>query len=97
MQNQVISLSSLGSHTFTTPHFIPANPHPDICLWWRITLSDTPALSADGSGPANGYQFGETEDYYLCPHPPPSPTPTATATATSRPRRPPPSRQPSHA
>ena len=73
VQNQVISLSALGSHTFTTPPFIPANPHPNQCLWWRITLSNTPALSADGSDPANGYQFGETEDYYLCP-PQPSPT-----------------------
>ena len=84
VQNQPISLSTLGSHTFTTPSFIPANPYPDQCLWWRITLSNAQAPSADGSGPANGYQFGETEDYYLCP-PPPSPTPTATPTVTPTP------------
>ncbi|MCX6030337.1 MAG: SUMF1/EgtB/PvdO family nonheme iron enzyme [Chloroflexi bacterium] len=85
VQNQEVSLSGPGSHTFTTPFFIPANPHPELCLWWRITLSNTPALSADGSGTANGHKFGETEDYYLCPHPPPSPTPTPTATATLTP------------
>lgn len=40
-------------------------------LWIRITLSEQqwpPAggvASAGGEGPANGYQFGETEDYYL--------------------------------
>ena len=98
MQNQEISLSGLGSHSFTTPSFIPANPYPDQCLWWRITLSDTKALSADGSGTAHGYQFGETEDYYLCPHSPrprdiyryrhrhrrhATATPTATAPVTS--------------
>ena len=33
VQNPEISLSTLGSHTFTTPSFIPANPHPDQCLW----------------------------------------------------------------
>jgi len=75
VQNQSIALPAPGTYTFTTPAFLPYNPAPDRCLWWRITLSETPATAADGSGPAGGYEFGETEDYYQCPNacvPPPA-------------------------
>ncbi|MCS7040081.1 MAG: GEVED domain-containing protein, partial [Caldilineales bacterium] len=68
--NQIISLPAPGTYTFTTPAFLPFHP-PAVasCIWWRLTLSDAPApspASNDGSGPANGYRWGETEDYYTC-------------------------------
>ncbi len=78
VQNQVIVLPGPGFYTFTTPFFLPFNPNPSQCLWWRITLADVkaPAAANDGRGPANGYLYGETEDYYTCgeqtpqePHP----------------------------
>lgn len=87
VQNQVLSLLTPGTYTFTTPAFLPYNPNPNRCLWWRITLSSHPAAAADGSGTANGYEFGETEDYYQCGEiiPTPSPTPTATRSPTLTP------------
>lgn len=66
VQNQVLTLTTAGVYTFTTPAFLPYNPEPQRCLWWRITLSDQPATAVDGSGPAGGYAYGETEDYYYC-------------------------------
>ncbi|MCX6030340.1 MAG: DUF6073 family protein [Chloroflexi bacterium] len=90
VQNQVVPLPGPGSYTFTTPPFASYNPNPDQCLWWRIGISEKPATAADGSGPANGYEYGETEDYYLCPNQPeptrtPTPTPSATASPTGTP------------
>ncbi len=41
----------------TTPTFLPCNPTPSRCLWWRITLSSQPAIAADGSGPSSGYEW----------------------------------------
>ena len=81
MPNHVIALPGPGTYSFTTPTFIAANSNPNQCLWWRITLSDKPATNDDGRGPANGYEFGETEDYYACGGES-TPTPTATPTAT---------------
>ncbi len=77
VQNQVIVLPGPGIYNFTTPFFLPFNPNPSQCLWWRITLSDTKAANAanDGRGPANGYLYGETEDYYTCGEEPPKPHP----------------------
>ena len=62
VQNQVLALPGPGVYSFTTPAFLPYNPRPDECLWWRITLASAPATVADGSGAAGGYEFGETED-----------------------------------
>nr|BAL59487.1 hypothetical protein HGMM_OP4C123 [Candidatus Acetothermum autotrophicum] len=67
VQNQLITVSGPGTFTFTTP-FGAANPTKGQDMWMRITLTDqpiAPAQGADGSGPAGGYQFGETEDYLL--------------------------------
>ncbi len=64
--NQVIALPGPGTYRFQTRAFYPYNPNPSQCLWWRITLSDSFATNNDGRGPANGYRFGETEDYYSC-------------------------------
>ena len=85
VQNQVLALTGPGVYTFTTPAFLPYNPNPNRCLWWRITLSSQPATAADGSGPANAYEFGETEDYYQCGEVPPTRTPTPTRPPTRTP------------
>ncbi len=63
------------------PPLVPAMPvpilkawHPSLHkqpIWMRITLSEMPVpgplgwSGAGGDGPGGGYQFGETEDYYL--------------------------------
>ncbi|MFQ5341266.1 MAG: GEVED domain-containing protein [Anaerolineae bacterium] len=78
VQNQVLTLGP-GTHTLTTPIFMPWHPDPgnaDDPIWMRITLADRPVGTAlatdagdviptDGSGPATGYKYGETEDYLL--------------------------------
>jgi hypothetical protein len=93
VQNQVVPLTGPGVYTFTTPAFLPYNPNPNRCLWWRITLSDQPATAADGSGPASAYELGETEDYDQCgevlatPTPTPTPTRPPTHTPTRTPTR----------
>ncbi len=66
VQNHQISLPGPGTYTLTTPAFLPYNPGPGKGpMWMRITLSDQPATHADGRGPDNGYNLGETEDYML--------------------------------
>ncbi len=62
VQNHVITL---GSHyaTFTTPYFLVYNADYNKDMWVRISLSESPASNADGSGPAGGWADGETEDY----------------------------------
>jgi hypothetical protein len=76
VQDQVINVGP-GTHVLQTPWLLPYNPTPDDPLWMRITLSEQPAPvivgtnMADGQGPANGYQYGETEDYYLWSEPEP--------------------------
>jgi immune inhibitor A len=57
-------------------------------IWARLSVADMPAPAPyDGRGPAQGYDLGETEDYYLVlsptlqmslPPPPPSPGQQAT-------------------
>ena len=74
VQNQQLQLSGPGVFTFTTPRFM-AWFSPDGAVhdgaWMRITLSEqewepTADLpGAGGSGPADGYRYGETEDYYV--------------------------------
>ncbi|MGB0383679.1 MAG: LamG-like jellyroll fold domain-containing protein [Ardenticatenaceae bacterium] len=66
VQNQVINVGA-GQHTLSTPQFMATNPpNPEQPIWMRITLSDQPAAAPeDGRGPADGYKYGETEDYRL--------------------------------
>ncbi len=54
-----------GAHWVQTPQFRSLDIDAD--LWMRITLSDALAVATarDGSGPATGYEFGETEDFLL--------------------------------
>lgn len=68
VQNQLITVGGSGTFTFTTPAFGAANPTMGSDMWMRITLTDQPIApvnGADGSGPAGGYKYGETEDYLL--------------------------------
>ncbi|MEA3325439.1 MAG: GEVED domain-containing protein, partial [Euryarchaeota archaeon] len=79
VQNQQLQLSGSGVFTFTTPRFM-AWISPDAVAhdgtWMRITLSErkwdpTAGFYGDGgSGPVGGYQYGETEDYYVKYAPP---------------------------
>lgn len=69
VKNQIISYGP-GVYTVTSPLFLPFNSTANQSMWLRVTLSDVPAprhpvtLLADGRGPAGGYRFGETEDYF---------------------------------
>jgi len=64
VQNLKLGKLTPGYHIFQT-QFLPYNPDPTKPMWMRITLSEQAAPSADGSGLAAGYRYGETEDYYL--------------------------------
>ena len=66
VNNQVITLVP-GLNTFTAPAFLPWHGSGRAALWFRMTVSDTAATADDGSGPALGWRFGETEDYFLSP------------------------------
>ena len=67
VQNQVITLAP-GLNVFNAPAFLAYHSFDGpAALWFRMTLSDTPATNADGSGPANGWKLGETEDYVFVP------------------------------
>jgi hypothetical protein len=70
VQNQKITWTGLGKRSFTTPAFTCWHPNTDQIdpLWLRIAIAEQPCpLAADGSGPVEGYQYGETEDYYVQP------------------------------
>jgi uncharacterized repeat protein (TIGR01451 family) len=68
VQNQVVTLAA-GDHTLETPEFVSARtPSARDPMWMRITLAEqTPPSPMEGSGPAGGYAYGETEDYLLGP------------------------------
>jgi hypothetical protein len=68
-----------GTVDLSTPSFLCWHPQTDdepAPMWLRITMSEQPWLtsiialfgSSGGSGPADGYTYGETEDYLLFPH-----------------------------
>ena len=68
-KNQVINLPGPGTYAFSTPVFQAAQNNSNYPRWVRISLSDTPlpntAAARQGSGPAQGWKLGETEDYRL--------------------------------
>jgi hypothetical protein len=76
VQNAELTNNSAGSAVHTTPSFMCWHPQtegePDP-MWMRITISLKPwepvagAALTGGSGPADGYLFGETEDYFIYP------------------------------
>jgi hypothetical protein len=76
VQNQFLYSLPTGTYQVETPGFLAW--HPDTGpnqLWMRITLSEKPwkggtapgKLGNGGSGPAEGYEVGETEDYLITP------------------------------
>ncbi|NLX13916.1 MAG: hypothetical protein GXY44_09735 [Phycisphaerales bacterium] len=83
VQNQLLPALPLGLNILTTPQFVPWHPGgmgEELPIWMRITLSEQPwqpggtVPGTGGSGPAGGYEYGETEDYYFVPlvQPPPA-------------------------
>jgi hypothetical protein len=76
VQNQYLFGLQQGLNYITTPAFLSWHPQdgPED-IWMRITLSEQPWKSGEypgrkgngGSGPAEGYEFGETEDYLFVP------------------------------
>ncbi|MGQ9650720.1 MAG: DUF7901 domain-containing protein [Phycisphaerae bacterium] len=83
VQNQMLSFLEPGIYILTTPPFLPWHPvgapGERLPLWMRITLSEQPwqaspgIIGYGGCGPAAGYQFGETEDYFVTPEIPEPP------------------------
>ena len=74
VQNQLIQGElSPGTYVFATPFYLSWNaPDQNIdCIWMRISIAEQLAPTPqDGRGPAGGYAYGETEDYFLtwmCP------------------------------
>ena len=74
VQNQWIDGAALGAglHTLTTPWFFAFNPagaNVNPRTWMRINISEQPwtatVNSVGGAGPAAGYQYGETEDFFV--------------------------------
>ncbi|MBN2474624.1 MAG: hypothetical protein JXB62_08445 [Pirellulales bacterium] len=73
VQNQQINLSGPGTFTFATTPFVAwldATSAEPLSTWMRITLAEQPhdpasgVAGSGGAGPAGGYQYGETEDYF---------------------------------
>jgi len=75
VQNQQLLLPGPGTFSFTTPRFMCWHP-PGVAqpppMWMRITVAERPwgavassAMHSGGSGPVDGHQYGETEDYYV--------------------------------
>jgi len=76
VQNQFLFDMPAGLNQITTPAFLASHPKGGPAeIWMRITLSERPWTGGSnpgqqgnaGSGPANKYQIGETEDYYFVP------------------------------
>ncbi len=80
VQNQVLVGLLPGIHTIETPRFLSWHPllepgEETPPLWMRITLAEQPwhggsapgVTGNGGSGPAAGYDIGETEDYIFVP------------------------------
>jgi hypothetical protein len=77
VQNQQLLFTGPGTFNITTPRFMCWHPETKGELdpmWMRITISLQPwetgpgaAVPVGGSGPAVGYEYGETEDYFIYP------------------------------
>ena len=69
VKNQVINFPGPGVYAFSTPVFNAAPNTSQRPRWVRISLSNTPlpntAPARMGSGPAQGWALGETEDFRL--------------------------------
>ncbi len=76
VQNASVTNNFIGSVVLTTPPFRCWHPQTEGELdpmWMRISISLQPwgmvtnAAVGGGSGPAGGYDYGETEDYFIYP------------------------------
>ena len=76
VQDEQPALPGAGTYTFTSAPFTcwhPTGQDDPQPIWVRLTVSEqdwrtTAGLSlVGGAGPMDGYQYGETEDYYLQP------------------------------
>jgi immune inhibitor A len=68
VQNAVVSRGAGVYHLFTPAlrPWIHVTTGARWEAWMRFSLAEAPApLPGDGRGPAGGYEYGETEDYYL--------------------------------
>jgi hypothetical protein len=81
VQNQQAALCGPGTCSMATPSFRCWHPRADEIdpLWLRITIAEQrwqpdSADGTGGAGPAGGYLYGETEDYYIRPQGKPMPT-----------------------
>ncbi len=70
VQNMPVPPEPPGVHYYA-PELMAWQDGTNMPIWVRITLSERPAEQPDGSGPVNGYDYGETEDYYLSQPAPP--------------------------
>ncbi len=75
VQDHQPTIPGIGTYTFISPSFTCWHPEADDTapIWVRITISEQrwqdviAAPRVGGAGPADGYLYGETEDYYLQP------------------------------
>lgn len=75
VQNQPIGVLAPGPHVITSNPFVPYNltPGQSQPIWMRIMVAEQPwapsgvGVGYAGGGPAQGYAYGETEDYYFTP------------------------------
>jgi hypothetical protein len=79
VQNDKPVFAGVGTYTFTTSSFKCWHPGKEGTepIWVRITIGEQMHLPSvviegapsgiEGAGPAGGYQYGETEDYYIRP------------------------------
>ncbi len=76
VQNQYLFNLPAGLNQLTTPAFLSWHPDEGAKqIWMRVTLSEQPWTGGSdpgsrgngGSGPQEGYDIGETEDYYFMP------------------------------
>jgi hypothetical protein len=77
VQNQYLINLPAGLNQITSKAFLPWHQDEGYEeIWMRITLSKKPWTTGSapgvrgnaGSGPRNGHEFGETEDYYFIPN-----------------------------
>ena len=81
VQNDQPLLPGPGTYAFTSPPFESWHPAGGATdpLWLRITIAEQPwqpilgGPAVGGAGPAGGYKYGETEDYYIRYHDEPLP------------------------
>jgi len=76
VQNQYLINLPAGLNQITSKAFLPWHSDLGVSnIWMRITLSKKPWTTGSapgvrgngGSGPRDGHEFGETEDYYFMP------------------------------